>query len=205
MNEYNNQGELFGDEKVPPSKGSRAYFTKFAKELPEQVKDQLNKGKLRLTDYSIYSVKQIVSKSVKIFETQDVREGSIRNYSAAKLQKNQILMVYGIIILAGVPTDLTSEKVKATDWKSISQFPALANGEFSLKANKVTIVAENFSMRKFITDNNHTVDLGFFPLDNPRPIKDDELIECTIELGSLDGLDAKTHFYVALVGTATTP
>jgi len=76
---------------------------------------------------------------------------------------------------------------------------------FSLKANKVTIVSENMSMRKFVTDNNHNVAIGYFELDNPRLIKDDELIEFVIELGSMDGLDAKTHFYVALNGTGTTP
>jgi hypothetical protein len=200
--EFNNQGELMGDL---PSKGSRAIFAKFASELPAHVQDQLKKGKLRLTDYSLFSIKQIVSKTVKIFETQDVRETSIRNVSAAKLNRSQVFAVTGITILAGLPTDLTPEKVKATNFKSIGLLPAIANGEFSLKANKITIVSENMTMRKFVTDNDHSVALGYWPLDNPRLIKDDELIEFVIELGSMDGIDANTHFYVALNGTGTTP
>jgi hypothetical protein len=205
MSEKSYSGELFGAEHSIPIKGSRAYFLKFEDELPAQVLEQLKKKKLLLSDYSLYSVKQIVSKTVKMFETQDVRESSLRNVSAAKLSKNQVFLVHSITVLAGVPADLTSEKVKATDFKSIGLLPALANGEFSLKANKVTIVSENMSMRKFVTDNNHNVAIGYFELDNPRLIKDDELIEFVIELGSMDGLDAKTHFYVALNGTGTTP
>lgn len=205
MDDVNKQGELWGQDHRDLNERSRAYFKKFAKEIPPEVNQHLDRGKLRLTDYSIYSVKQVISKTVKIFETQDVRESSLRNYSAAKLQKNQVLLVWGITVLAGVSTDLTSDKVKAIDWKSISQFPALVNGEFSLKANKVTIVSENMPMRRFATDNDNSVPLGFWPLDNPRLVKDDELIEFVIELGSLDGLAANTHFFVALNGTATTP
>lgn len=200
-NDVNAQGELFG----PGDKGSRADFRKFADELPSHVVGELKRGKLRLTDYSLFSIKQITSKTTKMFETQDVRETGLRNVSAAKLQKNQVFLVHSITVLAGVPTDLSPDKIKAIDFKTISLLPALANGEISLKANKTTIIAENMTMKRFVVENNHNVEVGTFKLDNPRLIKDDELIELVIELGTMDGLDAKTHFYVALNGTGTTP
>lgn len=231
--EYNNAGELMGldgalngellgylagldavtkaqviqklTRKPPVSSRSRAEFEKHFKELPNGVKEKLLKGELRLADYMIYSVKQITSKTVKFFETQDNKEAGLRSISNGKLQKNQVFLVTGIYLLAGIPTDLTADKIKATDFGSIKNYPAIANGEHYLKSNKVTLIPENSTNRKFITDNNTTNNLGFFKLDNPRLIKDDELIEFVMELGTMDGLDAKTHAFVALDGTGTTP
>lgn len=51
----------------------------------------------------------------------------------------------------------------------------------------------------------NTVPVGYYKLANPRMIHDDILVEATIDLGSMDGLDPKTHIYVGLHGTITTP
>jgi len=232
--EYNNVGELMGiddalmgevselmgslsaadkvkflkkiSNKPMNSRGSRAEFEKFFKEVPPNVKAQLMSGELRLTDYTIYSIKHVTSKTVKMFETQDDKETGLRNISNAKLPKNFIFLVSGIYLLAGVAEDpADKEKVKATDFKSVTLMPAIANAEFSLKANKKQIIPDGNIVRKFITDNNHLTNLGYFKLDNPRLIKDDELIEFVIDLGTMTGLDLKTHIYVGLDGTGTTP
>jgi len=60
-------------------------------------------------------------------------------------------------------------------------------------------------IRKFLTDNDHNSPIGYFKLDNPRLIKDDELIEFVVELGTSLGVDANTVLYVGLDGTGTTP
>ncbi|MBL7911643.1 MAG: hypothetical protein JNJ41_11355 [Bacteroidia bacterium] len=188
------------------SRGSRAEFEKFFKEVPDNVKTSLIKGDLRLADYSIYSIKPVNSKTIKLFETQDDKEVGLRNISNAKLPKNFVFLVSGIYVLAGLSLDINDkDRTKATDFKSLTLFPAVANAEFSLKANKKQIIPDGNIMRKFITDNNHTGNLGYFKLDNPRLIKDDELIEFTIELGTMFGVDPNTAVYVALDGTGTTP
>lgn len=232
--EYNNVGELMGiddallgevselmgrmkttdkvkflkkiNSKPNTSQGSRAEFEKFFKEVPDTVKAALLKGDLRLTDYTLYSIKSVNSKTIKLFETQDDKEVGLRNISNAKLPKNFVFLVSGIYLLAGVSADVNDkEKTKATDFKSVSTFPAIANAEFSLKANKKQIIPEGNIIRKFITDNDHSRQLGYFKLDNPRLIKDDELIEFVIELGTMTGLDPNTVLYVGLDGTGTTP
>lgn len=230
--DYNNVGELMGidealmgDEvwgtmgaadkvrllkkissKPMTSRGSRAEFEKFFKEVPDAVKKSLMSGDLRLADFTIFSMKQVKSKTVKLFEPQDEREVGLRNIANGKLPKNFVFLVSGIYLLAGVAEDAADlEKVKATDFRSVTNFPAIANAEFSLKANKKQIIPEGNIVRKFITDNNHLTPLGYFKLDNPRLIKDDELIEFVIELGTMQGLDAKTFVYVGLDGTGTTP
>jgi hypothetical protein len=232
--EYNNVGELMGiddalngevselmgrmrtsdkvkfirkiSSKSNLSRGSRAEFEKFFKEVPDSVKASLIKGDLRLADYTLYSIKPINSKTIKLFETQDDKEVGLRNISNAKLPKNFVFLVSGIYLLAGVSADINDkEKTKATDFKSVSTYPAIANAEFSLRANKKQIIPEGNIVRKFITDNDHSRQLGYFKLDNPRLIKDDELIEFIIELGTMTGLDPNAVVYVGLDGTGTTP
>lgn len=233
LSEYNNAGELLGvdtalgggflsylsgmnpvqkaaaisrvTKSLPPSIGSRAEFEKFFRELPDEIREKLIKGDLRLADYSIRAIKHITSKTVKMFETQDQKETGILSIAQAKLPKGSVLVVSAISMLAGVPTALETDKVKATNFRSIVNYPALANAEFSLKANKKQIVPEGRPTRCFVTDNNHNIQLGISKLHNPRLIRDEEQIEFVIELGTMEGLDANTHIQVELLGTITTP
>ena len=186
------------------SKGSRAEMEKHFRELPPHIKSALAKGDLRLADTIIYSIKPVNSKTIKLFETQDVKEVGLRNISNAKLPKNQALLVSGIFLLASIPADNTTDKIIGSKFVQLEDFPAIANGEFSLKANKKIIVPET-SIAAFKTQNMHALPLGYFKLANPRLIHDDILVEFTVELGSIDGLDPKTQLYVGLHGTITTP
>ena len=227
--EYNNVGELFGigeleratrdmspvkkamfirriAGQVQGSRRSRGEMEKFFKQVPKHVKAELLKGGVRLADYTIYSTKLITSKTVKMFEPQDDKEVGVRNISNAKLPKNMVFLVSGIILLTGASRELGNpEANKAIDFKSIKTIPSIANGEFSLKANRKQIVPENQSLRRFVTDNDMTIPLGYYKLDNPRLIRDEELIEFTIELGTLLNIPKEQHIYIGLDGTGTTP
>ena len=232
LEEYNNQGALLGIDGVdgdellgalrrmnpikrartinklantgPSSRGSRAEMEKHFGELPPNIKESLVKGDLRLADTVIYSIKQVSSKTIKMFETQDTKSIGICNVSNAKLPKNQALLVSGITLLAGVATDTTKDKVMATNYIGLESFPALVTGELNLKANKKQILPET-SCNIFKVANNHLTPIGFYKLSNPRLITDDVLIELTLELGTMDGLQANTFVYAALHGTITTP
>lgn len=187
-----------------PSKGSRAEMEKHFAELPDYIKEQLLKGDLRLGDVVIYSIKQVSSKTVKLWETSDVKKVGLNSLSAARLPKNQCLLVSGIFLVAGVSADLTPDKVIGTAFDKIETFPSIANGEFSLKANKKIIVPDT-SNNVFKTSNMNNVPIGYYKLANPRIIQDDVLIECTLELGSMEGIAANMHVFVGLHGTITTP
>jgi len=189
---------------VPASKGSRAEMEKHFNELPQHIKDGLMKGELRLADTVIYSIKAVNSKTIKMFETQDDKEVGLRNISNAKLPKNQALLVSGIFLLAGIPAEVNKDKIIGAKYDGIEDFAALSNGEFSLKSNKKIIMPETVNTI-FKTKTMNTVPVGYYKLANPRMIHDDILIEATIDLGSMEGLDPKTHVYVGLHGTITTP
>ena len=184
--EYNNAGALLGLEgmndellgalkKMPPikrqqtinkltapapaSQGSRAEMEKMFAELPAHIKQALVKGELRLADTLIYSIKPVTSKTIKMFETQDDKEIGLRNISNAKLPKNQVLLVSGIILLAGVSIDATKDKVMATNFTGLEGFPALASGETNLKSNKKQIMPET-SNNAFKTAGTTLVRVG---------------------------------------------
>ena len=188
-----------------PSKGSRAEMEKHFAELPAHVKTQLAQGDLRLADTIVFSIKPTSSKTIKMFESSDTKAVGLRSLSEGRLQKSQVLLVSGIILLAGVAGGDTTDFAMITNFAKIESIPALANGEFSLKANKKIIVPEGTSNRVFCTDNYNGVPFGYYKLANPRLIHDDVAIEMVIELGSLTGIAANTHLFVGLHGTMTTP
>jgi hypothetical protein len=189
---------------MPASRGSRAEMEKHFKELPQHIKDGLLSGDLRLADTVIYSIKPAASKTIKMFETQDDKEISLRNISNGKLPKNQALLVSGIYLLAGISADASKDAVMATKFLGLEEYPTLGNGESNLKANKKIILPES-SNKIYMTANNHLVPLGYKKLSNPRLIHDDIQIEFTLELGTMFGIDPNTQIFVGLEGTITTP
>ncbi|MEM6770599.1 MAG: hypothetical protein AAF597_08460 [Bacteroidota bacterium] len=195
------------------SRGSRAEMENFFRELPKHIRQELRQGKLRLADTTIFTIKKVTPKTIKMFETQDDKETGLSNVSNAKLPKNFAFLVSGITLLAGElpeapageePYD-TNEAVKAIQFWSIYNYPSIANGEHYLKANKKQIIPEGESNWKFVTDNNTMKNLGFYKLDNPRLIQDDVLIEFTIELGTGLLIPENTYLKTIFHGTGTTP
>jgi len=177
------------------SKGSRAEMEKHFAELPQHIKDGLNKGELRLADTLIYSRKPVNSKTIKMFETQDVKAVGLRNMSNGKLPKNQALVVSGIFLLAGVVGGegaMTDDRIMSAPYGKLEDFPAISSGEFTLKANK-KIIMTDVCNNVFKTSNNNQLPIGYYKLANPRIIQDDVQVEATIELGSLAGIDTTKH------------
>jgi hypothetical protein len=186
------------------SRGSRAEMEKHFRELPNHIKSQLAKGELRLADALLYSIKPVTSKTIKMFETQDDKEIGLRNISNAKLPKNQAMLVSGIVLLAGVSADATKDAIMSTTYGKLEDYPAIANGESNLKANKKIIMPET-SNNFFKTLGLTTVPVGYYKLANPRLIHDDIQIEFTVELGTMKGIADNTQIFVGLHGTITTP
>lgn len=230
--EYNNAGELMGindltpemagyigsldavtkqkvinkvAKKPQPSQGSRAEMEKYFSELPDPIKTGLLDGKLRLADHVIYSVKAVnASKTIKMFESQDVKEVGLRNISNGKLPKNMAMIVSGIYVLAGVAASGGADDIKSTNYDVIDAKYALCTGEFTLKSNKKQILS-GAAMTLFKTTGFSLVPKGYYKLANPRIIQDDVDIDFDIELGTTTGIAANTYITIGLHGTVTIP
>jgi hypothetical protein len=186
------------------SRWSRAEMEKFFGELPRHIKDQLRKGELRLADTVIYSIKPVTQTTIKMFETQDVQEIGLRNVSNAKLPKNQVLLVSGIILLAGVAASAALSDIMTTTFAGIEAMPAISLGEFYLNGNKKQLVPET-SNYVFKTAGYTMYQAGYYKLHNPRLIYDDVLIELVVELGTMQGVAPNAQLFAGLHGTITTP
>ena len=88
------------------------------------------------------------------------------------------------------------------DMRKINQL--FSTGEFDLKANKKQIVPET-SNNVFKTTGYTMVPVGYYKLANPRLIHDDILIELTISLGTMQGVNPNAQIWAGLHGTITTP
>lgn len=212
--ETNIQGELLAPDHVAQrmmSRGSRAEMEKFAAagEVPSEIRELLYAGKLRLADRLHYSVKLINGeKTVKMFESQDVEETGLRSISHGKLPHQEIMMLSGIYILAGVapaagpvPTD---DEIKRTPFTSALFYPQISNGTFELKVNKTQIIPPTGN-RLWLTENNHNWSTGYYKLDNPRLIHPQMNIEAEFSLPVTTGLPPNVAIYLGLHGTVTTP
>ncbi|HVD99534.1 MAG TPA: hypothetical protein VNB90_15100 [Cytophagaceae bacterium] len=190
----------------PGSKGSRAEMEKFMVELPDHIKQGLGSNKLKFADHTVYSIKAVNgAKTIKMFEPQDVKEVGLTNISNGRLPKNSALLVSGIFLLQGVAATITSkDDIKSTIFSGIDTVGAFATGEFTLKANKKSIV-DSTSNNVFKTSGFNAVPVGFYKLSNPRLIQDDVDIEMEIDLGTLSGINANAVLYVGLYGTVTIP
>ena len=179
---------------------------------PEMVRvaEKIKDGRLQLADTAYYSIKYAGDKAtIHMFETQDAKERGITNVTQAKLPKDRLFLCNRIILLATEFTedlpqsDFAWKKLKlSADFDSIKKVAGLQNGDFTFMANKKIIVDER-SLTDFVTDNDLTVNLGTYYLENPRFIRDDEEFEFMIELG--DDAPEKTLIKVMLAGTSTVP
>jgi hypothetical protein len=192
-------------KKQIPSKGSRAEMEKFFAELPDHIKKGLLAGKLRFADDVVFSCRLVGGgKKVEMFQSHDIKEKGLVSISAQRLQKNQALLVSGVYLQAGIAATPDTEGIKATKFDSITRIPAIANGQWSLIADKKTLVNE-MSNRVFQTEGFTSVPVGYYKLANPRLVHDDVDIEFVVDLGTLSGIDPNTALYVGLHGTVTTP
>ena len=179
---------------------------------PAMVKMALDikEGRLQLADAAYYSIKRSGGKAnINMFETQDAKEIGVTNVTQTKLPKDRLFLCNRIILLAGmlegeVPINDSEWKkaIKNANFDSIKKVTGLQNGVFTLMANKKLIIDAR-PMQEFITDNNTTINLGTYYLENPRFIRDDEEFEFTIELG--EDAPEKSLIKVVLGGTSTIP
>ena len=93
---------------------------KFFSQVPAHVQAELKKGGVRLADYTIYSMKPINSKTIKMFEPQDDKEVGVRNISNAKLPKNMVFAVSGIYLLTGTNPEPTNPEVTRQSVSEVS-------------------------------------------------------------------------------------
>jgi len=181
---------------VPSGKSnSRGEFEQRINLLPKDIQQGLASKNLQAVDAAYYVTKSVSgNKIIKMLKDDDTKIVGISNVSGGKFEKGNMMLLSGIVIVASVGV------VKGEEGKYDILPDIIRNGEFEFKANGTTIVPIT-SLEVFNT-NGTTRQRGYYKLDNPKMIYDQQSMELNLEWGSNAGAD--TFVKAILIGTAVT-
>src|ERR1035437_3431725 len=114
---------------------SRAEFEKRVYMLPKEIQEGLANKTLQAVDAAYYITKSVSNaKIIKMLKDDDTKIVAVSNVSGGKLEKGNVMLLSGIILLAsvGVP--------KVEDAKFDLLPDNIRNGEFEFKANGTTLI-----------------------------------------------------------------
>ena len=176
---------------------SRGEFEKRMPMLPKEIQTGLASKNLQVVDAAYYVTKNVsASKIAKMLKDDDNKVIAQSNISSAKLEKGNMMLLSGIILLAGV-----AEQGKTVGDVTFDFLPAyIRNGEFEFKANGTTLIPST-SCEVFNTAGM-TIRKGLFRLDNPKIINDQQAMELNLEWSS-NAVD-NTYIKAILIGTSVT-
>ncbi|MFH0895399.1 MAG: hypothetical protein V2A54_13265 [Bacteroidota bacterium] len=176
---------------------SRGEFEKRLHWLPKDIQQGLSNKTLQAVDAAYYVTKKISqTKVIKMLKDDDNKVVGLSNISSGKLEKGNIMLLAGIILLAGVSAP--SAEAFTVNYDLLPDY--IRNGEFEFKANGTTLIPST-SCEVFNT-TNMTTRKGLFMLDNPKVILDQQPMELNIEWGSISV--ENLFMKVILVGTSVT-
>ncbi len=176
---------------------SRGEFEKRLHWLPKEIQQGLANKTLQAVDAAYYTTKNIsVCKIIKMLKDDDNKVIGQGNISSAKLEKGNIMLLWGIILLAGVAAP--GQNASQVNYDILPDY--IRDGEFEFKANGTTLIPST-SCEVFNTTNMN-VRKGLFIMDNPKVILDQQAMELNIEWGA----NSVDNFYMKaiLVGTSVT-
>jgi hypothetical protein len=176
---------------------SRGEFEKRLHWLPKEIQAGLANKTLQAVDAAYYTTKSIgLSKVVKMLKDDDNKVVGQCNISSAKLEKGNIMLLAGIILLAGVAAP--GQNASQVNYDILPDY--IRNGEFEFKANGTTLIPST-SCDVFNT-TNMTLRKGLFVMDNPKVILDQQAMELNIEWGA--NAPADVYMKAILIGTSVT-
>jgi len=172
---------------------SRAEFEKRVYMLPTEIQDGLANKTLQAVDAAYYITKSVSNaKIIKMLKDDDTKIVAVSNVSGGKLEKGNVMLLSGIILLASVGV------VKVEDAKFDLLPDVIRNGEFEFKANGTTLIP--ISSCEVFNSVGTLRQKGYYKLDNPKIIFDQQAMELNVEWGS--NAPADTFVKAMLVGTA---
>jgi hypothetical protein len=176
---------------------SRGEFERRLHWLPKEIQAGLASKTLQAVDAAYYVTKNIsTSKIIKMLKDDDNKIVGQCNISSAKLEKGNIMLLSGIILLVG--TAPVGGKVEQVNFDILPDY--IRNGEFEFKANGTTLIPSTTC--DVFNTTNMIVRKGLFVLDNPKVILDQQAMELNIEWGT--NAPADVYMKAILVGTSVT-
>lgn len=167
--------------------------------LPDLTKEGLKSQSLQIADMALYASKAVGGlKSIKMFTDDDRKSVGTCNLSSGKLEKGNITLLTGIILLSGVAGQ--GETEKDVDFDVLNKL--IRNGEFELKANGTFLTPSNRTSCEVFDTEGMTCKKGLYLFDSPKLIETLSTIELNIEWGTAAA--ASTYLKAVLIGSMIT-
>lgn len=180
---------------APERNSSRSELERRMHLLPKDIQQGIARKTLQAVDAAFYVAKNVSgNRVVKMMKDDDNKVVGVSNISGAKFEKGNVMLLSGIILVASVG----QANVAEGDFQVLP--PILRNGEFEFKANGTTLVPVT-SMEIFNTAGTQR-QVGFYKLDNPKIIYDQQTMELNLEWGA--NAAENTIVKAILIGTAIT-
>lgn len=169
-------------------------------QLPKEILDGLVNKRLQLADTRFYVVKDISGKnSIDVFQGTDQKGVGLGNLANQKLEKDNWLLVFGIIMRYGVGGG-GGAGASAVDFSHI--VPIIRNGEFELEAGNKKLVGLT-DCTNFDTRERQDVPIGFWKIDNTKIIEPQVEIKMPVKFTA--AAEVNTFLRVSLIGTSVIP
>ena len=169
-----------------------------------EIQRMLTNGALKITDASIYSTKDASnSRLVRMFETSDVEAKGITNMTAGKLQRNQVVLVDRIRIVAATSAAAingSAAVLGGLSYGSIRDHGGLIAGTITIRQSNKN-VSYQVSLRNFDTPGRSDTAPALDYLDAPLLLRSQQLIEANLELGR--ALPDRQAIRLELLGSQT--
>lgn len=166
-------------------------------QLPKEILDGLLNKRLQLVDTRFYVVKEISAKNtIDIFQGTDQKSVGIGNLANQKLEKDNWLLIFGIIMRYG-------EGVAGAGSVDFSHIPPIIrNGEFELEAGNKQLVGLS-DCTCFDTRDRHDIPIGFWKIDNTKIIEPQVEIKMPVKFTA--AANANSFLRINFVGTSVIP
>ena len=180
---------------APASNSSRSELERRMHLLPREIQEGIARKTLQAVDAAFYVTKNVSgNRVIKMMKDDDNKVVGVSNISGGKFEKGNVMLLSGIIIVASVGVPNAAEG-------TYGLLPAvIRNGEFEFKANGTTLVP--ITPLELFNTTGTTRQVGYYKLDNPKIIYDQQAMELNIEWGA-NAAD-NTIVKAILIGTAIT-
>ncbi len=169
-----------------------------------EIQGMLDRGQLKLTDATIFATKEVsLNQRIRMFETQDVEAKGITNVTAAKLMRNQLVLVDRIRVLAAtspVTINGAAAVLGGLAYEGIRGHGGMVGGTITVRqANKN--VNYQVGLRVFDTTGRPDAVTGLYYLEAPIVLRPQQLMEANLELGR--AMPDRQAVRIELLGTQT--
>lgn len=175
----------------------RAWFEETRHLLPQELQNRLARGEMQVSDTAVYALKDAGTMNrIELFKPADAQEEGITNLNKAQLEKDEMFLCCGLILLHGTKAN-AADPVHTAEWSDV--YPAaMRQARIALSVGETPIFHDYALPVELFNTDRTDLRLFYYPLSVPKWIKDQKVIKPELILPA--ALPALSVIKFAMVG-----